>query len=737
MRNSLVQKNSVMIVFIIILFSSILTGEEYEIQVPVIEKPKIKIDGYLNEECWKKAASVSEFIQLEPEEGEKPSCETDVLTWTDRTNLYIGFICYDNEPSKLRFSRTERDRFTRGDRIEVQVATDNPPTRVYVLFVNPAGTQIDFLRPNPKQADITFDLDFRSQAQILDDRWTVEIAIPFKSLRFKEAKHHHFRIEYARVFSHGKKDEYSSWIPHTKDEPNTFEKMGHLYIDVPLSVKHSIDFLPYIISAGKKEEGERSFDWRAGLSGKWWLTSNNILDCAIKPDFSQIEADAPQLEINTPFAFYYPEKRPLFMERKDIFDSHLPVVYTRTINDPVAVLKFTGDLSNNEIGYILSRDDQTLWVIPFQDMSFPVQTKEKSLSNILRIKHKFLKDSYIGIVATDRESREAYNRVVSSDGELRFLEKYTFSWQGALSFTREPNDTSIFSSFPGVMFDKYTPAFDGEKFSGNAFGAWLTSNARYFDSKTWYRSYSPTFRADNGFIRYNSRKEGGFNANLKFWPNRYGITYISPGLSFKKSNSYEDNTELKSTKGISLLTLLKNQISFSVSYKINSILYETQKFDELWTFDGNANYIWGNFLLGVYGRKGKEINYFAYPAETGDMSLFGCWFNFTPFSLLKVNLSFGKYQLWNKQGEKTLESSTFISGATYSVSQSATYRLNIQYSQGGYTFLSQLFSFKPTPFTLLYIGSNHTLQTSFSDKEIEQNAYQVFIKGQYLFPLHY
>ncbi|MCK4232866.1 hypothetical protein KAX75_00430 [candidate division WOR-3 bacterium] len=129
MKNSLVQKGSVMIVFIIILFSSILTGEEYEIQVPVIENPKIKIDGYLNEECWKKAASVSEFIQIEPEEGEKPSCETDVLTWTDRTNLYIGFICYDNEPSKLRFSRTERDRFTQGDRIEVQVATDNPPTR--------------------------------------------------------------------------------------------------------------------------------------------------------------------------------------------------------------------------------------------------------------------------------------------------------------------------------------------------------------------------------------------------------------------------------------------------------------------------------------------------------------------------------------------------------------------------------------------------------------------------------
>lgn len=71
------------------------------------------------------AVSVSEFIQLEPEEGEKPSCETEVFTWTDRTNLYVGFICYDNEPSKLRFLRTERDRFTQGDWIEVQVATDN------------------------------------------------------------------------------------------------------------------------------------------------------------------------------------------------------------------------------------------------------------------------------------------------------------------------------------------------------------------------------------------------------------------------------------------------------------------------------------------------------------------------------------------------------------------------------------------------------------------------------------
>ena len=497
-----------MVVIFLIIFSSLLVGEEYKIYVPVIDKPKIKIDGYLNEECWKKAASVSEFIQLEPEEGEKPSCETKVLTWTDRTNLYFGFICYDNETSKLRFSRTERDRFTQGDWIDIQIATDNPPSVVYELLINPGGSQIDFLCPNPTQADITFDLDFKSRAQILNDRWTVEIAIPFKNLRFREGKHHHFRIEFARIYSHGEKEEYSSWIPHTKAEPNTFEKMGHLYIDVPLAVKHSVDFLPYIISAGKKEEGERSFDWRAGLSGKWWLTSNVILDCAIKPDFSQIEADARRLEINSPFVFYYPEKRPLFMERKDIFDSHLPVVYTRTINDPVAVLKFTGDLYNNEIGYILSRDDQTLWVIPFQDMSFPIQTKEKSLSNILRVKHKFFEDSYIGIITTDRESSPGYNRVFSNDGEVRFLEKYTFAWQGAFSFTHEPNDTSIFNGFPGLMFDKYTSAFDGEKFSGNAFGAWLTSDARYFDSKIWYRSYSPTFRADNGFIQYNSRREG-------------------------------------------------------------------------------------------------------------------------------------------------------------------------------------------------------------------------------------
>jgi len=722
-----------MVIFISIFFYSICASKEYTIHVPIIEKPKIKIDGYLNEEYWQKAASADSFIQVEPKEGEKPFYETNVLVWMDKTNLYIGFICYDNEPSKLRFTRTERDRFTQGDWIEIRIATDNPPTRVYDLFVNPAGTQMDFLCPNPKQADITFDLDFRSQGRILKDRWTVEIAIPFRSLRFKETQTQDFRIEFARVFSHGEKDEYSSWIPHKKGEPNTFEKMGHLYIDVPLSVKHSIDFLPYIISAGKKEEGERSFDWRAGLSGKYWLSSNIIVDYAIKPDFSQIEADAPQVEINTPFSFYYPEKRPLFMEKKDVFKTHLPVVYTRTINDPVAVLKFTGELSNNEVGYILSRDDQTLWVIPFQDMSSPVQTKEKSLSNILRIKHKFWENSYIGITTTDRESREAYNRVLSSDGELRFWEKYTFAWQGAFSFTHEPNDTSIFSDIPWIMFDKYTSAFDGEKFSGNAFGTWLTSNARYFDSEIWYRNYSPTFRADNGFFQYNSRREGGFNANLKFWPNRYGITNISPGLSFEKSNSYESNTELKSTKGISLSTLLKNQISLSIYYKMNAILYETQRFDKLWTFDGNVSYFWGNFLLGVYGRKGKEINYLTYPAETGDVGLLGCWFNLTPFPLLKVNLSFGKYQIWNKQGEKTLESSAFTGEVTYSVSKSTTYKLNIQYSQGGYTLLSQVFSFKPTPFTLLYLGSNHNLNIHISPHKIEQDSYQLFIKGQYLF----
>lgn len=721
--------------FILILCLSLLEGKEYTIHLPVIENARIKIDGKLNEQCWNQAAKIGDFVQVHPEEGKEPTCETEVLTWTDRVNLYIGFICYDNEPSRLRFARTDRDRFTPGDWINIKISTDNPPSRVYELFVNPGGTQVDFICPSPEQADITFDLEFEAQSQIFNDRWTVEVAIPFKNLRFKTGRSHHFRVDFARIYSHGVKEEYSSWIPHSKNDPVSFEKMGHLYIDTPLSLGRALDFLPYTICGLKREE-KKTFDWRAGISIKLMLTSNIILDCAIQPDFSQIEADVPPIDINTPFALYYPEKRPLFLEKKDIFDSPLSIVYTRTINDPIGVVKITGALSNTEVGYILSRDNRTLWILPFRDKSFPLQTEVKSVSNIVRVRHKLGGDSYIGFFATNREGQGYYNRILTNDGELRFLKRFKFTYQGCLSFTHELNDTSITRNIPPILFDKYTSGFDGEKFSGNAFKCKLMGDTRYFDFGLWNKVYSPTFRADNGFIKYNARNERGMNVNLKFWPNKYGITHISPRFSFENSVCYKDNSELKSTIDGSLMTTLIDRLNLSATYKKNSLLFGGKSFKNLGEIGGNLSYFWGNFLLGVFISKGQTINYLSYPLESGNMGSHGAWFDFTPIPVLRLNLSYGRYLLWNIQGERVIDNISWDIKTTYYIRQSTTWRLNFQYSpKERSVFLWQIFSFEPTPFTRLFIGSNHTLRIS--DGTMKQDTYQLFIKVQYLFTYNF
>lgn len=729
-------RNCTVAITIVFLFS--FTGyaenqsRQYEITVPILEG-QIKVDGYLDEEFWKNAAKVSNFTQAEPEEGAKPTVKTEVLLWSDRVNLYIGFICHDESPSKIRATRTERDRFTFGDWVQIHLATHNPPTWVYDILVNPMGVQIDALSTLEK-SDAGFDFNWKAASMIFDDRWTVEIVIPFRNLRFEEKKQHHWRVDFSRIYPR-EREEFSSWIPHSKDQPHSFNNMGHLYINSELIVGKSLDLLPYIIGTINRPAEDKNIESRIGLSGRYWISSNAIIDWALRPDYSQIEADMLQIDVNTPFALYYPEKRPMFLERKDIFDSYIPVVYTRTINDPIVALKSTGRFSRTDIGYIFAWDKQTPWILPFRDMSFPIQSTEKSVSNILRVNQKLGRDSRVGFIATSRELGNGFNRVVSCDGKIAFLKNYRITWQGALSFTQEIDDTSLFSGWPGLDFKGYTSGFDGERFTGNAFSVNFTRDARYLDFNLWYDGYSPEFRADNGFIQFNNRINRGINANISLYPNRFMVEQITPGLEIVKSTSYDNGIVLESNIKTSLSATLKRQLSLSLGYSRSATVFQGQKFDGLWEYKGSFSYFLQNILLGMYWRYGKGINYLVFPAELGRTGIFGGWLNFAPFSILSINLSFGRYLLWNEQGEKSIDRSILTSELIYSLTQHTTWRFNIQHSPGGGgTYLSQLFSLKPTPFTLLYVGSNHNLQ--FSSHRVKSEDLQLFLKIQYLFSFH-
>ncbi|MFA5404162.1 MAG: carbohydrate binding family 9 domain-containing protein, partial [Ignavibacteria bacterium] len=173
------------------------------------DNTNIKIDGDLNETVWNKASRFANYCEISPGENTKPQVETEVMMYYDDDNLYFGFICYENDISKLRKTLCERDKMFSDDFCGFFLDTYNEGRQAYELFVNPYGIQGDLMWNTPGNEDDTFDMIWYSEAKVYKDKWTIEIAIPFKSIRFPNKKVQDWQIQFLRIRPRENRYQYS------------------------------------------------------------------------------------------------------------------------------------------------------------------------------------------------------------------------------------------------------------------------------------------------------------------------------------------------------------------------------------------------------------------------------------------------------------------------------------------------------------------------------------------------
>ncbi|UCE17884.1 MAG: carbohydrate binding family 9 domain-containing protein, partial [Gemmatimonadota bacterium] len=447
---------------------------DVEIWVPKLQG-WIHVDGRLGDEGWVQAARLETFFETEPGDNVEPSVETKVwMTYDDHT-LYIGFHCYD-DPTTIRATLSDRDQFRADDIIFIILDTFQNYQTGYQLGVNPYGLQVDILR-NMEEQDGTFDIVWHSAGRIVDDGWVAEMAIPFKSLRFPNREEQEWGFHCIRLRPRESLEEIS-WPSRDRDNPCFLCQAAVLKGIRGVNAGRNMEILPYALSfqAGSLEDSDdpespfqnEDVDGAIGFNFKYGLTSDLTLDFAYNPDFSQVESDVAQIDINTPFALFYPEKRPFFLEGNDIFSSQIHAVYTRTINDPILAAKLTGRVNETSIGYILAKDERSPFIVPFQEQSDFVPSSVTSVSNVFRLKHDVWEDSFLGAMVTNREVGSGYNRVAGVDASIRFFSDYRITVQALQSWTQEPPDTSLYENGDTLRFDegRYSAKFDGEEFQG-------------------------------------------------------------------------------------------------------------------------------------------------------------------------------------------------------------------------------------------------------------------------------
>ncbi len=403
-------------------------GRSYEVSPT---PSPIRVDGVLDEPEWLSATSIDLPWEWFPQVNDPAAVRTEALLMFNETHLFVGFRASDPSPAQIRAHYADRDSAFLDDTVGLMIDTFNDQRRAFQFRVNPLGVQMESIVSDIDQSeDWSWDIIWESKGRITPDGYVVEIAIPLNQLRFP-------RTSGPQTWS----------ILAMRDYPRS---VRHKLRSAPLDQSRNCTVCQFELVTGFRQiesgrnleldptltaartdtrddfpEGELSsgdFEFDAGLSGRWNITPNITLNATINPDFSQVEADAARLDVNTTFAIYYPEKRPFFLEGAGFFSTPADLVFTRSVADPVAGLKLTGKEGAHAFGVFTALDEITNLIFPGFERSDSLSIDDQVLGSVLRYRRDVGSRSTIGGIYAGREGADGYSNHVY--GFRRALSSY-------------------------------------------------------------------------------------------------------------------------------------------------------------------------------------------------------------------------------------------------------------------------------------------------------------------------
>jgi len=479
-------------------------GRAQESPAPIEIRPaagRIEVDGDLGDPGWQGAARIERFWEANPGDNvEPPARTTAFLTYDDRY-LYLGFLCEDPHPDRIRAPYVDRDNIIgTDDNIAVFIDTRGDRRSALEFRVNPRGQQADgsFNDANGNE-DFSPDYFYDTAGKVTAAGWQAEVRIPFSSLRYEHGKPQHWSIlfwrNYPRDFRYGI---YNAPIPRSSnclichavpiEGLEGLPSGGHLIVapyatlaeqQVPRNGPGS-DFLD------KPARGT------GGLDLKWIPGPGTAVDATINPDFSQVESDVGQIAINKQFAIFYPEKRPFFLEGVDLLDTPIQAVYTRTITSPRWGARATGKLDDTAYTLLVTQDrGGGSVIVPGPTSSDFAPQDFSSIATIGRAR-KDIGTSFAAFLIADRENASSdgggHNRVFGPDFQWRPSEQDKVTGQILVSDTQTPNRSDLSS------------AWDGRRYSSRAMTLEWRHNSYHWFYSLRYDDYGDGFRADDGFV---------------------------------------------------------------------------------------------------------------------------------------------------------------------------------------------------------------------------------------------
>jgi len=424
----------------------ILMGD-FTIRVPELpQKPSCSLTSNIITQGVK----VSDFLETAPRDSASPEVGTQAYLGTYNQTLYILVVCEEND--RIRAKARKKDDLmglNDDDGVQLVIDPDNSGTREYLFMTNPVGSTVDLLYTSgTTYPNYNFDWLAYTEQQG-DTLWLALFEIPLRV--FTSIKRDKFRLSILRTRAKDGGITYS-WPPIPEQSPRD----PYATLVLTSGVKgFSLGLIPYGLSYVFSPMSVKKTCLRGGVTAYYSMEKKLNILMAYRPDFTTVEADEPQLTVNNPFALYYSENRPIFLENGDVFQRNDYETYTRRIKYPLGVLKVVGKFKNTEFGSITAYDLYSTEILATHMGSFEGEEVESAWVNLTTFRHYFDKGNYLGFVCGMKDGRLKNSYVGFFEGGFNYNERLLGN--GVFGYSKSDSTGKLFNFSLSYKFKNITP----------------------------------------------------------------------------------------------------------------------------------------------------------------------------------------------------------------------------------------------------------------------------------------
>ncbi|MBL7853242.1 MAG: hydrolase [Cyclobacteriaceae bacterium] len=645
----------------------------------------IKLDGVLDEPAWKAAQVATDFFMNFPYDTALAPFQTEARLTFDEHNLYVSYVCYDDDSRDLMQSLRRDFDFDGTDNIGIYLGPYNDRINGFYFQVTPFGVQAEGTIAGGGSDDgaysDTWDNKWYSHVTREKDKWIAELAIPFKSFRYKNELTT-WNVTFLRWDR--KRNLVSSWVATPiQFIPASFAYSGNLiWEEPPPHHTTNISIIPYVaggLSADKQTEPTTNdSNLQAGFDAKVAVTPSLNLDLTFNPDFSQVEVDRQVINL-TRFEFQFPERRQFFLENSDLFDrAGFPEArpfFSRRIGlarDTSGVIRLIPILYGARLSGSLSKD----WRISVLNM----QTREKQSMglpaqnfSVAAIQRNFWKQSNIQISMVNKQSlginegdslkyfnTELWRDKVVNGDTIASLNKYNRVLTVDLE-TRNPDNSWYASLYASKSFDDFNAT---DNMTGGGFVQHTKRNYQFFFGHTFIQK---NYNAEVGFVPlirvYPGLANSFISGNGTFFPKSKILANMGPGLDLSlrtipggtvtdRSASVAYNFNFLNTSNLSL--------SYGYTYQFLTNSFNPIDPDRYTTYNRGEEYDWRTFSIGYESdqrplfRYSVEVNSGGFYNGTnlninGELS-----YRYQPYGSLSITFDYNDLKLPENYGTEKL-----------------------------------------------------------------------------------